>query len=183
MTELIKLFNGETETVQVDEATRPVFDFIGSEKQSFFEGAYWNRSLGQILYDLNLVPLARAIQERFFLNSFYELISSFQVIGTYENYLTVLHSIFGSDAVIEFTQNAPADLLITITVIDTSEIVDTFDIVGSDNSTVTGVDGDSVEYTVTGVNVLPAIENRELAQILRYCASAGIYIDFTIQEA
>lgn len=175
----IELFNDEAETIQVDNVSKKLFDYIGVEKEEFYNDAYNNQSLGAILYDNTLLPLTQAIQRSFFLISFSQIIDSFRIVGTFENYLTILHSIFGDDAVIEFTRTAPANLQIDILTSDLSEVVNTYSIIGSDGSNITGYAGENA-FQLIGYDVLPTIQNRELSAILRACAPAGIYVTFTI---
>lgn len=105
-----------TDTVEakVYEALRPIVDAISLDEDDFYDQAYSTYGLGGVLYDLGAAPLTNAIRREIFLDTFTTLFASFRFAGTFELYISTFKSIFGDDAVVEFTVPDPGKLEINI---------------------------------------------------------------------
>lgn len=84
------------------------------QKDLFYDDAFACAVLGDLLYDNNLAPLARAIPRDIFRTSFATIFESFIAAGTAESYLTVFRNIFGDDVEVTFTVPAAGRLNIDI---------------------------------------------------------------------
>jgi hypothetical protein len=174
MAENIQLFNDDSDVSKIDSCFAAAFNYIETEKQKFFDGAYDNKSLGQIIFDLNLMPLVVAIEEQTFLNTFSKVLESFREVGNFENYLIVLGAIFGPESTIEFERTDPAFLTINITSVLVTEHI----LIGSDGTFIIGDEGSQL----VGDIPIAGIDSRSLLQILKSCTPAGIYVEFDITE-
>lgn len=110
----MQYFKGDDTEVKFYESGKPILDLLSSAKDEFFDQAYACFALGELLYDLNLSPLANAIERNIFRESFSVIFEAFTLAGSFESYLTVFRNIFGDDVVVEFTVPAPGKLEINI---------------------------------------------------------------------
>lgn len=92
----------------------PLMDSRSLEKDEMFEDAFNCFLLGDVLYDLNRAPLARAIPQEIFRESFSVVFEAFISAGTFESYLTVFRKIFGDLVDVTFTVPNPGHLQIDI---------------------------------------------------------------------
>lgn len=111
---MVQYFKGDETELKFDNAGSAVIEPLTSEKVEFFEGAYECFVLGELLWDNNLSPLARAIPRVIFREAFASIFESFRVAGTFESYLTVFRQIFGDDVEVTFTVPAAGKLQIAI---------------------------------------------------------------------
>lgn len=93
---------------------KSVFDDRSWQKTVFFDECFSTYNLGDILRELNAMPLSRAIKEEIFREIFSELLVIFKEGGTFENYISVFKKVFGDDVSVTFTIPAPAKLEIDI---------------------------------------------------------------------
>lgn len=109
-------FFKETDPVELQfyDAGEPVLSATGVQLDSFEELAYEAGPLGDILWTLELAPLAKAIKQEIFRDSFKQLFESFTIAGTFESYITVFTKIFGEAVEIDFTVPGPGRLQIDI---------------------------------------------------------------------
>ena len=108
-------FKGEDATeLKFDAAGSPLLNGLLEQKQDFFDEAYLCYVLGEVLWDNNLAPLARAIPREIFRVSYASIFESFRFAGTFDSYIEVFKAIFGDDVEITFTVPAPGKLNIDI---------------------------------------------------------------------
>lgn len=109
-----QFFKGDPTEMKYYNSANPIIESIGDQRRAFFEGAYDCFVLGEVLYDNDFAPLARAIPREIFRESFSTIFDSFIVAGTFESYLTVFRNIFGEDVDVTFTVPGPGRLDIDI---------------------------------------------------------------------
>lgn len=109
-----QFFKGDAEELKYYNSGLPIIDQIIGQKDLFFDDAYGCFVLGELLYDNDYAPLARAIPREIFRESFSTIFESFIVAGTFESYLTVFRNIFGDDVDVQFTVPGPGRLQIDI---------------------------------------------------------------------
>ncbi len=111
---MVQYFKGDEKELKFDAAGAAVTEPLSDEKSEFFDGAYGCFVLGELLWDDNLSPLARAIPRAIFREAFASIFESFRVAGTFESYLDVFRQIFGPDVEVTFTVPAAGKLEIDI---------------------------------------------------------------------
>lgn len=105
--------NDETEAKIID-VFEPTLTSITVSLDTFWEDAYSSYDFGDVLYDLNRDPLADVIPKEVYRQSFPALHQLFSRPGTFEFYLTVFRSIWGSNVGVTFAVPSPGVLNITI---------------------------------------------------------------------
>jgi hypothetical protein len=86
----------------------------GDELKKFFDDVYNTVRLGEILYDNKYTELTKVIKRAMFLKVYNVIFSSFAKVGTYESLITVIKSVFGETAKIEFESSKAGVLEIRI---------------------------------------------------------------------
>lgn len=157
----------------------PISEQLSAQKSLFFDDAYACFVLGELLYDNDYAPLARAIPREIFRESFATVFDAFLTAGSFESYLTVFRNIFGDDVEVTFTVPAPGKLNIDIVAAGfqlsdfiAREIVANayvFDEIIDDE------DDNIVFQTVKGFE-----SQYELQQMLFEMVPAGIYTEITL---
>jgi len=95
-----------------------VMDAIDSDQGEMYDGAFEAAPLGDVLWELDRSPLARAIPKDLFRTIFYVVDEYFQRPGTFEFYLDVFRVIFGDSVSVTFTVPAPGHLFINVNVLE-----------------------------------------------------------------
>jgi len=95
-------------------AAESVFDGRAFQRNLFYEDCYSAYTLGEILWDGNYAPLARAVKREIYREAFKEMFDAFIAGGTFESYLTVFRKIFGDGVTVTFTVPDPGKLTIDI---------------------------------------------------------------------
>lgn len=111
---MAQFFKGDTTEQKYLACVEPLSDNYSLEKDEFFEDAYNCFLLGDLLFENELAPLANAIPQEIFRESFSEIFTAFESAGTFEAYLTVFRKIFGEDVEVTFTVPDPGKLQIDI---------------------------------------------------------------------
>lgn len=175
----MQYFKGDDTEIKMYMTGDPIMDQIMSQLQLFYDGAYTTAVLGDLIYESNRAPLANAIDQTIFRDSFSEIFEAFQVSGTFESYMTVFRKIFGADVEVEFTVPAPGKLEIDITA--TGLEISTWrarEVSGSSYIFHDMVDdtGDSIAFrTVKGFET-----QYQLEQMLFEMVPAGIYTTISL---
>lgn len=107
-------FKGDATELKYYNSGLPISDNLSAQKDIFFDEAYACFVLGELLYDNEYAPLARAIPREIFRESFATVFDAFLVAGSFESYLTVFRNIFGDDVEVTFTVPDPGKLQIDI---------------------------------------------------------------------
>ena len=176
----MQFFKGDEKEIKMYESGRPPFSQVDTQKNLFFALAYFTATLGDVIYEDGRSPLANAIPEEIFRQSFNEIFTSFSSAGTFESYIVVFKKIFGDTVVIDFEVPGPGKLNINIES-DGIELADfvaryifddeyMFDEViddEGDNIVFQGVKGFQSQY--------------ELEQMLFEMVPAGIYTEITLE--
>lgn len=108
-------FKGDDLELKISGSAQEVFNTLLNELSKWFDHAYESAGLGAILYDNNLVPLARTMARDVFIKNFGQILEKWEYIGSFESYLFVFMQIFGPSTIINFEKLAPAALKINIT--------------------------------------------------------------------
>lgn len=111
----MQYFKGDALEQKFYEVGREVYENISLELDEFFEGAYECFNLGDMISENEYSPLANAIPQNVFRESFFTLFTSFESAGSFEGYLSVFERVFGESVEVDFTVPAPGKLIIDIT--------------------------------------------------------------------
>lgn len=109
--------NDETEA-KVIAVAMPTLEELGIDRDAFFAGTDSSFGLGGVLYDLDRDPMSGVIPRDVFIRSFPYIHQLFTRPGTFEFYLAVFRSIWGSTVEIEFDVPQPGVLTINAIVLD-----------------------------------------------------------------
>ena len=176
---MAQYFKGDALEIKFEDAFKGIVDLLGVQINAFETGAYAASPLGDILYDDNLSPLARAIARDIYRDSFKEIFESFEVAGSFESYLTVFNKIFGDEVEVVFTIPAPGKLEIDITADEVilSDLISRY--VQNDQYTfdeIVDYDGDNIAtQTIKGFQ-----SQYELEQMLYEMVPDGIWTQITL---
>ena len=169
----IQLFDDRTDTVKVNDAFQGVSTYLGGQRALFLANAYTVWPLADMLY--GAIPVSKAMTQAIWRECFFKIISSLNVAGTYEHYITMLQGIFNVDAEITFTVLGAGSLKISIDVTSGQGLSFTTFTTDQDVDIVTDLLED-LEF----VRVLETIDARDLASVLKSTAPAGITVTFEI---
>ncbi len=176
----MQYFKGDAVELQMAGSGVPTNDLLSSQKDDFFDGAYACFALGDLLYTTARSPLANAIDQIIFRESFPVIYDAFVAAGTFESYLTVFRNIFGDDVTVTFTVPGPGELSINIAAAGTAE----YDLVAR-----TIIDGvyvyDSLLDAEGGNNIEASLPKGfstqyELEQMLFEMVPDGIYTSISL---
>lgn len=109
-----QFYKGDATELKYYNSGKDIIEGINLQLDEFFEDAYNCFLLGDMIYDNEFSPLARAIPREIFRESFSTIFDSFLLAGSFESYLVVFRKIFGDDVVVEFTVPGPGRLQIDI---------------------------------------------------------------------
>lgn len=172
----VQLFDQRAETQKANACFSGVSDYLHAERVNLFSYAYDTWPLADMLY--GTVPVSKAMTLAIWRECFAGIVSSLGVAGTYEHYLTMIRGIFNIDAVVTFTILSAGSLKISIDVTS-----------GQGLTLSTWTTDDSVEMitdaldTLVFARVLETIDTRDLANVLKATAPAGITVTFEIISA
>lgn len=175
----MQYFKGDATELKYYNSAQPIAASLSGQKHLFFDDAYACAVLGDLLYDNDYAPLARAIPRDIFRESFSTIFDAFSLAGSFESYLTVFRKIFGNAVEVTFTVPAPGKLNIDIIAegVSISNFVSRrivgntyiFDLIIDD-------EGDNIVFqTVKGFE-----SQYELEQMLFEMVPAGIYTNITL---
>lgn len=171
--------NSDDVEKQFYNSAEPISDQLELQLDAFFEDAYNCFVLGDLLYTTARAPLANAIPQDIFRESYSTVFDSFLVAGSFESYLTVFRNVFGDDVDVEFTVTGPGKLQIDITAagVELSDFVARH-ITGNAYifDTVIDEDGDTIQFqSVKGFQ-----SQYDLEQMLFEMVPDGIYTEITL---
>lgn len=176
-------FKGDDFELKMEACASPIHDSIEAQLDAFFEDAYSAMPLGDIIYESNRSPLANAIDQEIFRQSFPEIFDAFTVAGSFDSYLTVFQKIFGETVQVDFTIPDPGKLEIDI-IADEVELstfvartIENNDYVYSPMITQDGVDNIMFQ-SIKGFKT-----QYELEQMLYEMVPAGIYTVISLELA
>lgn len=175
----VQYFKGTEDEKNVDEAGRRAFDLVSQQQTLFYDDAYNNFLLGELIYDLEASPLSNAIRRDIFIETFNALFSNFQVAGSFESYIEVFKRIFGDDVGITFTVPGPGRLQILIEAngLQISNLVTRY-LVGDEYVFDYLVDREGDRISVQTVK---GIESQyELELMLNEMVPAGVFTEITL---
>lgn len=176
----MQFFKGDATEKKYYESVKPISDTLSVQKDLFYDEAYACFVLGELLYDNDYAPLARAIPRAIFRKSFATIFNAFLLAGSLESYLIVFRKIFGDDVEVTFTVPDPGKLNIDIvaTGIETSLFLARSIVNGSYVfDEILDDEGDNILFqTVKGFE-----SQYELEQMLFEMVPAGIYTLITLE--
>jgi hypothetical protein len=157
----------------------PLLALVSSSKDDFLDGSYEAASLGDLIYESARSPLANAIVQSVFRDSFKEIFDAFVEVGTFETYITVFKKIFGEDCTVEFEVPAAGKLNIDIEAegVELSNFVSRYI---EDNQylfdEIIDYDGDNIAFqSIKGFQT-----EYEVEQMLFEMVPAGIYTQISL---
>jgi hypothetical protein len=176
-------FKGDDFELKMEASASPIHDSIEAQLDAFFDDAYFAMPLGDVIYESNRSPLANAIDQEIFRQSFPEIFTAFTVAGSFDSYLTVFQKIFGETVQVDFTVPDPGKLTIDI-IADEVELsnfvarnIENNDYVYSRMITQDGVDNIMFQ-SIKGFKT-----QYELEQMLYEMVPAGIYTVISLELA
>lgn len=110
----MQYFKGDDLELKFYEVGRELFDDLSFQRDIFYDEAYECFILGDVIWRNRFSPLANAIPEAVFRESFSVIFDSFTFAGSFESYLTVFRRVFGDDVDVTFTVPGPGKLNIDI---------------------------------------------------------------------
>lgn len=174
-----QFYKGDAEERKFFDSANATIVNIETAKDEFFEGAYSNYKLGEVLYDSGRAPLSNAIPREIFRESFAAIFGSFLEAGSFETYLEVFRAIFGTDVQVTFTVPAPGKLQIAIV----ASGLAIFDLIGRSIQNDVYVIDEIVDYDgnqVIGQSVKGFETQYELEQMLFEMVPSGIFTQITL---
>lgn len=111
---MAEYFKGDAIELKMYASGEAALDELDVQLDLFLAGAYTAMPLGDVLYDLNITPLANAIDRNIFRDAYPEIYTAFTAAGSFEGYLEVFRKIFGDEVDVEFTVPASGKLEIDI---------------------------------------------------------------------
>lgn len=107
-------FKGDAFELQMYTAGRQPFDACSITKDDYFEQCYDASDFLLMLYDEGRMPFSQRVPREAFVSFIREAIPNFPFTGTFESYLFILRSIFGSTVEVLFTVAGPGQLEIEV---------------------------------------------------------------------
>jgi len=107
-------FKGDDLEQKFIDSGSPIFDLMSATLDEFFDGAYDDGMLGDLLHESDRSPLANAIRLEIFRLCFNTVYEQFRYSGSFDSYLIVFSKIFGDTVDVTFTVPAPGKLQIDI---------------------------------------------------------------------
>lgn len=175
-------FKGDDFELKMEACASAIHDDVETQLDLFFEDAYLAMNLGDVIYESGRSPLANAIDQAIFRESFVEIFEAFVIAGSFASYITVFEKIFGDSVEIDFTIPAPGKL--NIDIIAEEIVLTNFVARYIDNNAyvfdnVVTQDGDQIVFqSIKGFKT-----QYELEQMLHEMVPAGIFTDISLELA
>lgn len=109
-----QLFKGDDVELQYDGSISPETDILSVDKDEFFEGAYDDSTLGDIIFQDSRSPLSQEIPQDVFRVVFSQIFQNFNQAGTFEFYMSVFKAVWGDNVDVTFTVPSPGILQINV---------------------------------------------------------------------
>jgi hypothetical protein len=107
-------FKGDSTELKMQDAGRPPFDSATASKDQFFDRCYTAADFLLMLYDAGRMPFSARVPRDAFVSFIRQAIPNFKFTGTFESYLFILNSIFGTAVEVLFTIPAAGRLQIEV---------------------------------------------------------------------
>lgn len=175
----MQFFKGDELERKVYEVGRTIFDELSLQRTEFYNQAYDNHILGELIWDSGRSPLANAIPRDIFREAFTEIFNTFRIAGTFESYLDIFRKIFGNDVQVEFDVPAPGKLIINIE----AQGIELYDLITRyiENNTYFFddiIDDEGDEIVLQGIKGMES--QYEVEQMLFELVPAGIFTDINL---
>lgn len=172
-------FKGDDTEKKFESSAKTTLDDLSLQLDAFDDDAYECQAFGDIIFEAGRSPLANAIDQLVFRQSFNEVFQNFRVAGSFESYIAVFEKIFGDSVDITFTIPAAGKLQIDI-VADEIELNDFAARLIINNAyvldDVVDYDGDTIAFqTIKGFQ-----SQYELEQMLYEMVPDGIYTEISL---
>lgn len=175
----MQFFKGDDTEQKIYLIGSPIMDALSAQKDAFLAGAFTAGPLGELIYQDSRSPLANAIDEDVFTESFPIVFDAFIAGGSFESYLTVFRNVFGDDVVVTFTVPAAGRLQIDIAATG----VELSDMLARTISGVSYTYDEVVDRVLDNIafrTVKGFITQYELEQMLFEMVPAGIFTEITL---
>lgn len=110
----MQFYKGDETELKYYNAAAGLMDALSLSRTDFILNAYACFALGDLIWDSNRSPLARAIPRNIFREAFPLIFETFLEAGSLEGYITIFKNIFGDTVEVTFTIPAPGRLQIDI---------------------------------------------------------------------
>lgn len=172
-------FKGDELELQMRAAAERAFDICSDELDDYFDGAFEAADFLLMLYDSGRMPFSERVPRDSFVAFIKQAIPNAQFTGTFESYLFILESIFGTGTEVQFAVPAAGKLSLTVDVADTilyDMIGREFGAGGFSNFSLITKDGDQIALSgLSGID-----SQAELAQLLAELIPGGISPTITL---
>jgi hypothetical protein len=173
-------FKGDALELKMQDVANPVFNATDLALNEFYSDGFDCSAFLLMLYDQKRMPFSQRIPRDAFVDFVKEALKQFPVTGTFESYLFVLRSVFGSLSDITFDIDVPGKLSIAIDTFTNSE----FDFLGREFNggayeffEMIDMDGNPLIFRgISGINTA-----YELGLMFSEIMPAGITPDLTIE--
>jgi hypothetical protein len=108
-------FKGDSLEIKFDAAGEVLISNIALQLDAFLADAYESQPFGDIIFADGRSPLANAISQDIYRETFNEVFSQFSVAGSFESYISVFEKIFGDS--VDITLTVPGDGRLQIDII------------------------------------------------------------------
>lgn len=141
--------------------------------QDYYNLAYESELLGSLIFDNQLAEIAKIISRDLFIKTYWQIFNEETKNGTVDAHLYILYAIFGGNASIYVESQSP--LYITYYIRTNTIALNQWITKHGDNMVTK--DGDNLVFR----NLLTALTNEELSNLLKATANYGEYLDFVIE--
>lgn len=146
---------------------------VQNDIEQYYLTAYKSYELGRILYEEQLMPIYKVLEEKLFIKAFSEILEGEKILGSVCGYLKILYAIFGRDAQINITTQ-PLHLKIDIV----APIQKRYFWKTKEGKHMITKDGKKIVFK----QLLAEVTDRELLQILKAMTKAGTFVEFTLNK-
>lgn len=175
----MQYFKGDDLEKKFYDAGKVILEELSLQKDLFFAGAYEAAPLGDMIYETERAPLAKAIDPLIFREAFKEIFDAFTVAGSFESYLTVFRKIFGESVDVTFVIPDPGKLEINIEAseLELSEFLSRY--IAENQYLFDEIVDDELDNIV--FQTVKGFESQyELEQMLRELVPAGVWTEISL---
>jgi hypothetical protein len=172
-------FKGDSLEIKFDAAGEVLISNIALQLDAFLADAYESQPFGDIIFADGRSPLANAISQDIYRETFNEVFSQFSVAGSFESYISVFGKIFGDSVDITFT--VPGDGRLQIDII--AEGVDLNDAVARRIENNQYVLDELIDYEDDNIafQTIKGFQSQyELEQMLFEMVPAGVFTEISL---
>lgn len=117
---MVQYFKGDPKELKMKAVADPLFDLTDATLDDFYQGGFESSPFLLAMYDDLRVPFSERITRDSFVEFVKNTLSNFPFTGTFEIYLAVLTSIFGTESEIRLTVPSPGKLAIDVEAVSNS---------------------------------------------------------------